>query len=247
MPVCASSEHRIGEYIPLEAITTPDSLTGNEDIRHESCEFYGNSITDTNLDEKSQDYLGTVENAYPVPVLSVSDTEDISSPEYPDLYHFRQQLVLKGSDISLLFRQLKDSHLPAAERTGFISAWDDVLRQYAEILAGITDNIDIRQAALNGFPHKTIREVLGKIPELSVLGNEMISVGTNTDPGNQGKDLKDIFTMMANIGRKNQEQAKKTADEIRQRRGDRRVELRKRPVQKREPAFGHPVTLGTAR
>ena len=216
MPVCASSEHRIGEYIPLEAITTPDSLTGNEDIRHESYEFYGNSITDTNLDEKSQDYLGTVENAYPVPVLSISDTEDISSPEYPDLYQFRQQLVLKGSDISLLFRQLKDSHLPAAERTGFISAWDDVLRQYAEILAGITDNIDIRQAALNGFPHKTIREVLGKIPELSVLGDEMISVDTNTDPGNQGKDLKDIFTMMANIGRKNQEQAKKTADEIRQ-------------------------------
>lgn len=56
--------HRAGEYVPLNASVTADSLTGAESIDLENYQFEGSNVTDTNIHDSGTDFIGYEETRY---------------------------------------------------------------------------------------------------------------------------------------------------------------------------------------
>ena len=213
MAPSAGSALRIGEYIPLTASVSTESLTGSEESGSEEYQFEGTNTTDTNIDSSGSELIGYGEYQYPFTVAFAGDIADISPEQYPDIYQFEQELLVEGSEISKLFEIYKAGGMTPDSRTRFDSDWQAVVDGYADILSGLTGGINLREVALRRLSGTRLTDILSQIPDLSVTGDLTIHVDNNTDPGTPEDHILDIFALMAEIGMKNWETAQKAADE----------------------------------
>ena len=97
MAPSAGSALRIGEYIPLTASVSTETLTGSEESGSEEYQFENTNTTDTNIDTSGSELIGYGEHQYPVTVAFAGDITDISPEQYPDIYQFEQELLLGKS------------------------------------------------------------------------------------------------------------------------------------------------------
>ena len=160
--------HRAGEYVPLNASVTADSLTGAESIDLENYQFEGSNVTDTNIHDSGTDFIGYGETRYPVAVVSAGEITDVPNDLAQDIFQFEQQLLVEGSEIYRLFQKYQSENLTPEQQTRFNSAWQDVVNGYSETIARLDEGINPGETARQRLSGKTIQDVLQHIPELSV-------------------------------------------------------------------------------
>ena len=209
----AGLAHRVGEYIPLNASVTPDIMTGSEVSESEDYQFEGSNVTDTEIDDSGTELIGYGEFNYPVTVSFAGDITDISSDQYPDIFQYEQELLIDGSEISKLFQLYKAGLQTLDTPSQFESEWQNIVDGYADTISGLTDSINIRQLATQRLSGTRLADILSHIPDLFVTGDLTVHVDINTDPTNDGDHLKDIFSMMMEIGMENWETAQKAAED----------------------------------
>ena len=129
MAPSAGSALRIGEYIPLTASVSTETLTGSEESGSEEYQFENTNTTDTNIDTSGSELIGYGEHQYPVTVAFAGDITDISPEQYPDIYQFEQELLVEGSEISKLFEIYKAGGMTPGDRTRLPNVWNCPLTQ----------------------------------------------------------------------------------------------------------------------